>query len=136
VRVVLDPNVLVSAAITDGVSRRLLDLWRLHRAYELIVCPLLLEELQEVLERERFRPLITIEEVEVLLDLLRYEAIQAPDPTDVPAVTPDPDDDYLVALARAQDADCLVSGDRDLADLPEPEPPIRSPAELLQLLAP
>lgn len=36
------------------------------------------------------------------------------DPEVRPAVTRDPDDDYLVALAEAARADALVAGDKDL----------------------
>jgi predicted nucleic acid-binding protein len=38
------------------------------------------------------------------------------------AVTRDPNDDYLVALAVAAQADALISGDRDLTDLQTPVP--------------
>ena len=36
------------------------------------------------------------------------------DPADAPSVCRDPDDDYLVALTVASDAEALVSGDDDL----------------------
>jgi predicted nucleic acid-binding protein len=36
------------------------------------------------------------------------------DPVDVPTVTADSDDDYLVALALAAGADGIVSGDKHL----------------------
>ena len=45
------------------------------------------------------------------------------DPPALPGVSPDPGDDYLVALARACAADVLVSGDHHLVDLPDPRPP-------------
>jgi uncharacterized protein len=134
VRVVIDPNVLVSAVVSPGVSAQLFDRWTSERAFELVVCPMLLDELDEVLRRDRFRASISLEEVDTMLALLHGEATQSPDPQDVPAVTSDPDDDYLVALAREQDADYLVSGDADLRGLPDPEPPVLSPAELLEIL--
>ncbi len=52
----------------------------------------------------------------------------------MPGLTADPDDDYLVALARAAGADYLVSGDRHLLELTDPEPPVLTPREFLALL--
>jgi len=46
------------------------------------------------------------------------------DPRDPPAASPDPDDDYLIALARVSGADYLVSGDRHLLDLEKADPPV------------
>jgi putative PIN family toxin of toxin-antitoxin system len=40
-----------------------------------------------------------------------------PDPVDPPRISRDPNDDYLVALALASDAEAIVSGDRDLTRL-------------------
>jgi predicted nucleic acid-binding protein len=41
--------------------------------------------------------------------------------------TPDPDDDYLVALAQKAGANCLVSGDGDLTGLADSQPPVFTP---------
>ncbi len=54
------------------------------------------------------------------------------DPAAVPGVSPDPDDDYLIALARAGNADYLVSGDRHLTHLADPEPPVLTPRQFLE----
>lgn len=133
-RFVLDPNVLVSAVVADGVSRRLFDLWRGERRYELIVCPMLLGELADVLARERFGRFITPDDREVLMTLLHTEATLVTDPTHVPHVTADPDDDYLVALAQREHVDFIVSGDSDLTALREIDPPVLTPAEALTRL--
>lgn len=45
-----------------------------------------------------------------------------------------PDDDYLIALARIANADYLVSGDRHLLDLAEPNPPVLTSRQFLDLL--
>ncbi len=62
-RFVLDTNVLVSAVIARGVSRQLFNAWRNNRVFDLIVCPMLLGELSGVLRRERFRAIVTQDEV-------------------------------------------------------------------------
>ncbi|HVM18890.1 MAG TPA: putative toxin-antitoxin system toxin component, PIN family [Egibacteraceae bacterium] len=133
-RLVLDPNVLVSAVVADGVSRRLLDAWRVERRYELIVCPLLLDELDDVLSRDRFHRFITPDEREALMALLRSDATAVADPEVIEPVTADPDDDYLVALAQRENTDALVSGDSDLTGIAKPNPPVLTPAEALDRL--
>jgi putative PIN family toxin of toxin-antitoxin system len=129
-RVVLDPGVLVSALITPtGAPAKLLAEARAG-GLELIVSPLLLEELAGVLAREQFRRYVGLDAVRDYLDLLRREAVAAPDPEDPPPLrSADPDDDYLIALAHSQNA-VLVSGDRHLLDLVGGAP-IISPADLL-----
>lgn len=57
------------------------------------------------------------------------------DPVDVPAITRDPKDDYLVALALRERVDALVSGDRDLLDAGLGAPPIWSPREAADRIA-
>ena len=47
-------------------------------------------------------------------------------------MTADPDDDYLVALAREAKADFLVSGDRHLREAGLPDVVVLSPAEFLR----
>lgn len=133
-RAVLDPNVLVSAAVATGVSAQLLDRWFVDRPFELVVCPALIEELRDVLARPKFRRWITANEAATLIDRLEAEAEPWPDPTQVPAVTGDPKDDYLVALYRDSEADLLVSGDSDLLAVDAADVTVITPGELLERL--
>lgn len=133
-KVVLDPNVLVSAAVAAGVSAELLDRWFVDRPFEMVVCPALLEELREVLGRPKFRRWITAAQTATFIDRFEAEAQPWPDPTEVPPVTSDPKDDYLVALYRNADADLLVSGDSDLLELDADDVTVVTPGELLQRL--
>src|ERR1700709_1012106 len=128
-RVVLDPGVLVSALISpDGSPARLLREIRTG-GLELIVSPLLLEELGDVLARQKFRRYVDLATVREDVDLLRREALAAPDPDDPsPLRSADPDDDYLIALAQSQNA-VLVSGDKHLLDIGGGAP-VRCPAQL------
>jgi uncharacterized protein len=133
VRVVVDPGVLVSAAITsNGTPRRLLDVWR-GGDIELVVSPALLTELRRVLLRPKFRRYLSLEEVERFVALIRREAELRTDPPEVPAVSADPKDDYLLALARATRVRFLVSGDAHLTDL-DVLPPVVTPAQLADML--
>jgi len=100
-------------------AAKLLDLL-LEQGFELVVSPRLLAELTGVLLRDRFRRYVTAAEVRELVANLAAVAIVIRDPPDPVAVTRDPEDDYLVALAVAAQTDALISGDRDLTDLQGP----------------
>ena len=66
--------------------------------------------------------------------LIRHEGTILDDPA--PSARPlsaDPDDEYLVDLARAAPADVLVSGDAHLLDLRD-RLPVMTPAEFLATL--
>jgi uncharacterized protein len=130
-RVVLDPNVLISAVIAPaGTSARLLDAW-LDGVFELIVSPKVLSELEHVLLRPKFRTYASSEEVRVYVTLFRNLATHAEDPPLTEELTPDPGDDYLVALALSIHADALISGDRHLLELRREALNVLSPAEAL-----
>jgi uncharacterized protein len=133
-RAVLDPNVLVSAATRhDGTPAHCLYA---HAAglYELVVSPLLLTELRGVLRRQKFRAYLTVERADRLVDALERTATVVDDPPVREAVSRDPRDDYLVALARAADAHVLVTGDADLLVLDIVRMTIATPADFLRLL--
>lgn len=132
-RAVLDPGVLVSALIAPaGTPARLVEQAR-SGTFEIVVSALLLEELEGVLARDEFRRYVRLDVVERYLARLRSDAFVATDPTDPgPLTSPDPADDYLIALAFSQNA-MLVSGDSDLLDLVGGAP-ILAPADLLQAL--
>ena len=133
-RFVIDPNVLVSAAVASGVSAELMDRWLTDRPFELVVCPTLLSELRHVLGRDRFRRWISAEEAERFVGRLEDEARSWNDPAEVLPVTADPKDDYLVALYRDCGADVLVSGDTDLTELEEDDVTVLTPRALLDRL--
>ena len=131
---VLDPNVLVSAAIsTGGPPRLIVNAW-VDARFELLASPALIDELADVLARPRFRRWISTASAAEFIAGLQESAVMIDDPTEPAALTPDPDDDYLVALARAGGADYLVSGDRHLTELPDPDPPVLTPRRFLALL--
>ncbi len=133
-RVVLDPNVLISALLTPrGASARIL----LHlRAgtFELVTSAALLAELRAVLGRDKFRPYVSLDEVEEFVELIRREstAMEDPEPPTV-RLSEDPGDEYLIQLARAARADALVSGDPHLTRL-RSRIPVESPREFLDSL--
>lgn len=130
-RAVLDPGVLVSALITPGGAPAKLVAQARDGGLELIVSPLLLEELDQVLGREKFRRYVDLRTARDYVVLLGRESMHAADPEGPPPPlrSADPDDDYLIALALDQSA-IIVSGDRHLLDLAD-RAPILSPTDLL-----
>lgn len=134
-RAVLDTNVLVSALISpSGASAQLLIELRTG-GFELIVSPLLLRELRDVLSRPKFRRYVAEAEIDAYAELIRGESLVVDDP--LPSSEPvgvDPDDEYLIDLARAEQVDALVTGDARLLDLRDVLP-VCTPREFIDSLA-
>ncbi len=116
-RLVVDSNILVSALLAaHSLPAHLLLLWREGR-FELLTAQKQLEELRRVTRypkiRERLSPALAGRLVNELRDVARLLH-------DLPVVTlsPDPWDNYLLALAAVGQADFIVTGDkRDLLAL-------------------
>ena len=80
-RVVLDANVLVSAAISQGSFHRIVHAWLATQAFELVVCQRLLDEVDHVLtKRPRLRRWITVPAAHLYLARLATAAEIKPDP--------------------------------------------------------
>jgi hypothetical protein len=62
-----------------------------------------------VLVQEKLRPILTIEQAARLVDALARDSQIADDPAERQPVSRDPNDDYLIALARSVSADVLVT---------------------------
>jgi putative PIN family toxin of toxin-antitoxin system len=134
-RAVLDPNVLVSVLISRRGAGAEILLELRAGAFELVISPKLLRELEDVLKREKFRRYVEESDVDAYLELLRHEGIVVEDPEQPPQpICQDPDDEYLVTLARAARVEALVSGDPHLLRL-RGRIPVLSPREFAELLS-
>jgi uncharacterized protein len=137
-RAVADTNVVVSGLLWPGPPRRILDLARTGQV-ELFTSPVLLAELEDVLSRRKFIRRLDLAGV-APQDLVQGYAALARVilPTEVPPIiTEDPDDDEVLACARAARAEVIVSGDSHLLRLAEyQEIRIMRPMELLALWPP
>ena len=116
-RAVLDTNVYVAALISrDGSPARIVR--ALHDGvFDAVVCPTLLAELTGVLARPKLSSRIAPDDARAFVAWLERVAIVAADPVGIEALSPDPGDDYLLALARASGAQAVVSGDAHLLGL-------------------
>jgi uncharacterized protein len=135
-RVVIDANVFVSAAIARGAAYRIVTAWLDHQPFELIICPAILAEVTDVLARPRVAKRLSADLAALFVRSIRIAADVVDDPPDGDvSITRYSDDDYLIRLARAHDADLIVSGDKDVLEWTEQRPPVMSPAAFEQLIA-
>lgn len=110
-RVVIDTNILVSALISPaGMPAAIYNSWERNR-FILLTCAEHLEELRATLHKPKIAELIKPYTAGRLVNQIRRLAREV---DHLPRVerSPDPGDDYLLALAEAGDADYLVTGDK------------------------
>ncbi|MFZ5509649.1 MAG: putative toxin-antitoxin system toxin component, PIN family [Pseudomonadota bacterium] len=109
--VVLDTNILISALAVRGTPPdRLYEFWKEGR-FQLATCERQLEEINRVSRRPFFRERIRPSEAGRLVNDIRRLALMC-DPLPSVERSPDPDDDWLLALAEKAQADFLVTGDK------------------------
>jgi putative PIN family toxin of toxin-antitoxin system len=131
IRVVVDPGVFISALIgrrgsaPDIVVRALVD-----DRIDVVASPLLLSELETVLRRPKFARKVDARAVTEFVARVSRHVRIVEDPAERPAVTRDRKDDYLVALAREERVDAIVSGDRDLTEANVSKPAVWTPRQL------
>ena len=111
-RVILDTNILLSGIISPkGTPAALIEAW-LDRRFTLISHAIQLDELREVSRRPAIRELVRPADAGRLVNQIK---LVAEIPTALPSVerSPDPRDDFLLALCEAGKADWLITGDKD-----------------------
>ncbi len=110
-RIVLDTNVLVSALIAkEGPPGLLLAAVR-RGDFTLVSSTYQIEELREVLGRDRLKPYIRPEEASDLLYNLESLGVVVSELPNVD-ISPDPKDAPILATGIAGQADLIVSGDK------------------------
>jgi uncharacterized protein len=112
VRYVCDTNVIVSALLFENSKPAQALRYALLNG-EVLLSLDLLEELNEVLGRERFNRYVTSEKREEFLEALIERAVLI-DVTESVQACRDPKDDKVLELALNGKAQYIISGDRDL----------------------
>jgi len=131
IRVVVDAGVFISALIgSRGGAPDLVMRAFVGDRIEVIASPLLIAELERVLRRPKFSKYVDERTAREFVERVRRHATIVDDPAEQPVATRDRKDDYLVALARKQGVDGIVSGDRDLIDAGLSEPAVWTPRQL------
>ena len=86
-RVVLDANVLISAVIQAGPSYRIVSRWLDAADLDVVICPAVLTEVEEVLGRPRRQKRIEPELARLLLATVRRIATLVDDPVSIVSET-------------------------------------------------
>ncbi|MBI5910994.1 MAG: putative toxin-antitoxin system toxin component, PIN family [Betaproteobacteria bacterium] len=114
----LDTNTVVSGFLWDNEPRAIIDA-AMEERIKLFTCAALIEELAGVLPRQKFAERLAekqlsipvlIERYTVLADIVEPAILSGP-------VSPDPDDDLVLATALAANAELIVSRDKHLRNL-------------------
>lgn len=128
-KAVLDTNVLVSSALSNGKPAEILGLAE-SKDFISITSPEIVEELRDVLTRDKL-PFSEEQVDELVSKILSISRVIDPQ-IELEVIEEDSDDDKILEAAVAGKADCIVSGDSHLLDLEEHrEIPIYSPNKFL-----
>jgi len=137
-RVVLDTNVVVSAAVNPkGPPAQVIRAWR-NRSFEWLTSPALLDELARTLHSPRVRCYMAWGEDEVAQFVsVVQQRVELVSPTNlIDAISADPSDNRVLEAAVAAQADYVVSGDHHLLEVKTYEGvQIVTPARFVAILA-
>lgn len=111
-RVVIDTNVLVSAAFKDKTPETIIRFVVARPDFEWVVSEAILDEYKTVLARSKFGLSASLlQQWYALLDTVTV-MVDVPEPF---SYLPDPTDAKFLACALAADAEWLITGDRDFS---------------------
>src|SRR3989344_35513 len=109
-KIVLDTNILVSAFAIGGDPARILDLV-VDGIVEGVTSEKLIDELTRVLGSKFGFDTQQLRQIE---KIIRSAFNIVKPPSNPPAISRDPDDDHVLAVAKEVEVDIVVSGDKDL----------------------
>jgi uncharacterized protein len=110
--IVVDTNLWIRILLAGPATMPVLAAWMEGR-FQVIVSDSLLDELDRVWQRPRFKNRISAEHARTLLAQLRWRGIRVA-PTTVPPHCRDPKDQPVLAAAIDGHANAIVTGDADL----------------------
>jgi putative PIN family toxin of toxin-antitoxin system len=117
-RAVIDNNLLVSYLITHRPPiAEIIDVHLARGNFDLVIADSQLDELDRVLQYPHIQKYYDEAERLQFIALLASTAEVIEIPGEVPKISRDPADDWIIAGAVAGNADVILSGDRDLLDL-------------------
>ena len=114
-KVILDCNIWISFLIghqTDLMRKILTDV-----RLDVYVCPQLMEEINDVANRDKIKKYVAKNDLDDLLRLIAVFCKQVAIDCHTNATIRDPKDLYLFSFAECIDADYIVSGDLDVLDI-------------------
>ncbi|MBO7481586.1 MAG: putative toxin-antitoxin system toxin component, PIN family [Bacteroidales bacterium] len=114
-KVILDCNIWISFLIghqTDLIRKILTDI-----RFDVYVCSQLMEEINDVANRDKIRKYVAKNDLEDLFRLIAVFCKQVTIDCQTNATIRDPKDLYLLSFAECIGADYIVSGDLDVLDI-------------------
>lgn len=121
-RVIIDTNILISAAVADGKPEKVINFIISHADYDWIVSQEILDEYREVLQRKKLKLHDTKKAEWLTLIENSTKLIEVNVNVNVNVdFTRDPKDAKFIGLARVTEADFLITGDRDFEEMIELE---------------
>lgn len=111
-RVIVDCNVYISLLIGGSMAKLTDHLFSDH--VELVLSDKLFAEIEEQIRKTKFKKYFTGRQADSLVQLLHAAGSVFLDKREPPRICRDPDDDYLLALAKTGKADVLLTGDKGL----------------------
>ncbi|MEI6728989.1 MAG: putative toxin-antitoxin system toxin component, PIN family [bacterium] len=135
-KIILDTNIIISFLVTDSdFVKKLIDLKNLGKL-ELFCSPEIFEELTKTLQKTKIKDLIKVKQKKVATFVAYYKyKIKFVRPSLKIDICLDPRDNIFLELAKAIQADYLITGDNDLLDLKKFEvTQILKPADFVDLL--
>jgi uncharacterized protein len=111
VKIVLDTNIVISALlIKDSAPGQILSLW-LDQRFSLLVHEIWLAEISHVTRRPHIRQRILPQDAGRLINLIKAKGLWLDKLPDV-SRSPDPNDNFLLAMAQEGKADFVITGDK------------------------
>jgi len=135
-RIIIDAGVLLSSLTgrPDAPPAILLHAVY-HRVIAAIACPLVIAEAAKNLrENHYFSDRITPDDALKALTRIENAMIMHPNPSNIQQTLRDPKDNYLLALAHTTKAAYIVTGDNDLLEHIDLQPPAVNPRNACELL--
>jgi putative PIN family toxin of toxin-antitoxin system len=112
-RVILDTNVLLAALISPHSAPETIFRAWMERRFELVTCGVQLDELRRVSRYPKMKAILPAHRVGALINNLQNAlVINNPPPLPQGVVLDDANDEFLLAMALASEANYLVTGDK------------------------
>jgi putative PIN family toxin of toxin-antitoxin system len=130
-RIVLDTNIYISAILTSGKPRAILDLVR-EKKFRLFISEDILNEIERVLHVKM--GLDDFDITNTLNSIIEISSVVIPE-IRISKIENDASDNIILECAVEASADCIVSGDKHLLSLTEYQGiVILNPSEFLYLI--
>lgn len=112
--VIIDTNLWISFLISEKFIK--LDRLIFKKEVKLVFSKELLEEFFEVTTRPKFKKIFTKDLVSRIIELISEHSVLVDVHSNV-SMCRDPEDNFILALAKDSKADFLLTGDKDLLEI-------------------